>query len=292
VPEAAPAPPRAWPGWPGGKRFALVLTHDVETAAGLSRCERLADLEQERGFRSSFGFVPLRYRTPEPLRRTLAARGFEIMVHDLEHDGKLYRSREHFAARRGLINRFLREWGARGFASGSMQHNLPWIAELDVDFDISTYDVDLFEPQRCGWDRIFPLWVQSPDGGGGGFVEMPYTLPQDFTLFVLMRERSNDIWRRKLDWIAGHGGMVLIKTHPDYMAFGPERVRSGYPVEFYADLLDYIRAQYAGQFWPALPSEMARYWRGLQGRTSRPELAAGRRLCQSCRRGQAEGWFH
>jgi len=31
-------PPENWPGWPGGKKFALVLTHDVESKAGLEKC--------------------------------------------------------------------------------------------------------------------------------------------------------------------------------------------------------------------------------------------------------------
>ena len=51
-------PPEGWPGWPNGKKFALVLTHDVEGRAGLEKVRRLADLEREMGFRSSFNFVP------------------------------------------------------------------------------------------------------------------------------------------------------------------------------------------------------------------------------------------
>jgi hypothetical protein len=30
--------PEGWPGWPENKKFALVLTHDVENAAGLRKC--------------------------------------------------------------------------------------------------------------------------------------------------------------------------------------------------------------------------------------------------------------
>jgi hypothetical protein len=50
--------PTGWPGWPGGKKFALVLTHDVEGAAGLAKCRQLMELEQSLGFRSSFNFIP------------------------------------------------------------------------------------------------------------------------------------------------------------------------------------------------------------------------------------------
>jgi hypothetical protein len=42
------------PGWPNGKKFALVLTHDVESAEGLDKCYQLAEIEERLGFRSSF----------------------------------------------------------------------------------------------------------------------------------------------------------------------------------------------------------------------------------------------
>jgi len=41
-------------------------------------------------------------------------------------------------------------------------------------------------------------------------VELPYSLPQDFSLFVIMRERNIDIWKIKLDWIVEKGGMALL----------------------------------------------------------------------------------
>src|ERR1035441_6055527 len=90
IDEKAGATPSGWPGWPEGKRFALVLTHDVEGSRGLGRVERLMNLELNRGFRSSFNFVPEgEYRAPDSLRHTLERAGFEVGVHGLEHDGKL-----------------------------------------------------------------------------------------------------------------------------------------------------------------------------------------------------------
>ena len=132
--------------------------------------------------------------------------------------------------------------------------------------------MDPFEPQACGLGRIFPCWVQPPNGEGRGFVEMPYTLPQDFTLFVLLKQASNAIWRRKLDWIAERGGMALIKTHPDYMVFPGGRKRiDGYPVELYSDFLKYLRERYGDEAWFAQPSEVAAYWRRLL----QPDNSAG-----------------
>ncbi|HOD73717.1 MAG TPA: hypothetical protein PKM13_04165, partial [Candidatus Bipolaricaulis anaerobius] len=42
------------------------------------------------------------------------------LVHDLRHDGLLYRSRKAFARDAQRINRHLCEWGAVGFRSGFM----------------------------------------------------------------------------------------------------------------------------------------------------------------------------
>src|SRR5437762_10427756 len=50
--------PKGWPGWPEDKKFALVLTHDIESANGLQKCRELMELEIDLGFRSSFNFVP------------------------------------------------------------------------------------------------------------------------------------------------------------------------------------------------------------------------------------------
>src|ERR1035441_2646849 len=45
IDEVASATPPGWPGWPETKRFALVLTHDVEGVRGLGRVERLRSEE-------------------------------------------------------------------------------------------------------------------------------------------------------------------------------------------------------------------------------------------------------
>src|SRR5438128_12671268 len=77
-------PPAGWPGWPDGKKFAFVLTHDVEGKERIENVQALAGLEQEFGFRSSFNFIPESdYTVPPALRSWLSERGFEVGVHDL-----------------------------------------------------------------------------------------------------------------------------------------------------------------------------------------------------------------
>jgi hypothetical protein len=223
IDEKASNPPQEWCGWPEGKQFALVLMHDVDTVNGMSKCNKLIKLEKAMGFRSSFNFVPERYKIAPELRDYLVKKGFEVAVHGLKHDGKLFQSRKAFLKQAIRINHYLKEWKSVGFVSPSMHRNLDWIHELNKEYDASTFDTDPFEPQPDGTGTIFPFWVAA-DGRAGtasaisltpgpispelqpatcnlqpatvsraGFVELPYTLPQDFTLFVLMEEKSIDM---------------------------------------------------------------------------------------------------
>lgn len=266
IDERAGKPPEGWPGWPEGKKFALVLTHDVETAKGHANCRKLMDLEEKLGFRSSFGFVPERYTVSPELRKDLEKQGFEVIVHGLLHDGLYYRSREVFRKRAARINRYIKNWGAVGFRSPSMQHNLDWIHDLNIEYDLSTFDTDPFEPQPDGMGTIFPFWVQKKSGEKR-YLELPYTLPQDHTLFVIMREKSIDIWKRKLDWIAEKGGMALLISHPDFMRFEGRHDGFGeYPVKFYAEFLNYVDSRYKGIYWNPLPRDIVPFWERVDGR--------------------------
>ena len=260
IDEKAGRLPEGWKGWPQGKKFALVLTHDVESSKGVDRCLQLAQMEMKLGFRSSFNFVVKKYSTPDELRQYLVENGFEVGVHGCYHDGKKYSSREIFMERARVINQSLEDWGATGFRSPSMHCNLDWIGDLNIEYDLSTCETYPFEPVAGGTGTIFPFLVERSDNGSP-FVEMPYTLPQDFTTFILLGEKTTDIWKRKLDWIAEKGGMVLVNVHPDYMAF--DQARPGfeeYPADIYEEFLLYLKEHYKGDFYHCLPKDLARYY--------------------------------
>lgn len=261
IDEKAAPPPKGWKGWPEGKRFAFVITHDADTARGQERCRRLADLECGLGFRGSYNFVPERYPVREDLRNYLTQNGFEVGVHGLNHDGKYFNSLSIFQERSKKINRYIKDWDSVGFRSPSMLHNLEWLHGLDIKYDTSTFDTDPFEPQPDGVGTIFPFWVSSGNGGGG-YVEIPYTLPQDFTLFILMRQKNIDIWKKKLDWIVSKGGMALMLIHPDYI--NPGEGRNGleeYPLKYYSDFLAYVKKTYQGEYYHVLPKDLAKFWK-------------------------------
>ena len=218
-------------------------------------------IEEELGFVSSFNFVPERYEVSSVIRNEIVRKGYEVAVHDLKHDGKLYSSKKKFLEGAERINGYLKAWEAVGFRAGAMHNNFGWNHALDIEYSASTFDFDPFEPQPDGVHTIFPFWVKR-EGTERGYVSLPYTLVQDFTLFILLREKNISIWKKKLDWIASQGGMVLLITHPDYMCFDGNTPRfDEYLLERYTDLLEYVKTEYSGQYWNALPREMARYYK-------------------------------
>jgi len=260
--ESAGAAPSWWIGWPDGRQFAVVISHDVDTKRGLDRCLQIADLEERLGFRSAFYFVPKgRYTVPKTMRDELVRRGFEVGVHGLYHDWRTFMSRPVFEKRAPWINYYLKDWGASGFRAPSMIRNLDWIGELNIDYDTSTFDTDPFEPQPGGVGTIFPYWIEGANSRPG-YVELPYTLPQDYTLFVLLQSRGIDIWNQKLAWDRKKGGMAFCDVHPCYAdpaASSP--ASNSYPLSYYESFLNVIRTQYRDQYWHVLPREMSHWWR-------------------------------
>ena len=243
--------------WPAQRRFALVLTHDVETATGQAFVHRVADLEERLGFRSSFNFVAEDYRLDHGLIADLRARGFEIGLHGCKHDGRLFSSRRTFVQRARRINEHLKALGAAGFRSPLTHRQPAWMQDLDIQYDLSFFDSDPYEPVSGGVMTIWPFRM-------GRFVELPYTLAQDHTLFWVLGERTPRLWLEKLDFVRAHCGLALLNTHPDYLKTpGCGRL--------YEALLDRLQLL-ADDFWHALPGEVARWWAGRADSSNPPYL--------------------
>lgn len=124
--------------WPDGYSSCAILTHDVEEEAGRDFCARLMDLDESYGFRSSFQLVPEdRYAVSRSFRESITARGFEVNVHDLTHDGRLFVDHAEFLRRVQRINSYVQEYGAEGFRSGALYRNAEWFTAFDFSYDMS-----------------------------------------------------------------------------------------------------------------------------------------------------------
>jgi len=242
--------------WPDGKTFALVLTHDVETADGQTHVLATADLEERYGFRSSFNFVPERYPVDRKLIDSLVERGFEVGIHGLKHDGKLFSSRREFLRRAPRINHYLRSFGAAGFRSPLTHRNPEWMQALDMEYDLSFFDTDPYESMPGGTMSLWPFHV-------GRFLELPYTLPQDYTVTAVLGETTSRLWQSKLRAIEAFHGMALLNTHPDYL----KEVGTWKVYEQFLESLDP-----GSGYWHALPAKVARWWRAREHTPSLEDL--------------------
>ena len=233
--------------WPAGARAAAILTHDVESAAGLRNSVRIADLEQERGLRSSFNIVADEYPIDWGIVEELRERGFELGVHGVFHDRSMFSSRAEFERQQPDLRAMAERLGAEGFRSPATHRVNAWLADLPVSYDCTVPMSDPYEPQPGGCCSPWPFFI-------GSVVELPYTIPQDHTTFTLLRERSVDLWLGQLDRIERAAGLAQCLSHPDPGYLGDPDKEA-----LYAEFLDAVAARPG--LWTALPREVAAWWR-------------------------------
>ncbi len=235
--------------WPEEYQGCVLVTHDVEHEEGRAFCGDLMDLDDCYGIRSSFQVVPEeRYAVTEAFLEGIRARGFELNVHDLNHDGHLFESRELFLERANKINDYARKWRTEGFRSGGMYRNAEWTEAFQIDYDMSFPNAAHLEPQRGGCCTVMPYFA-------GGLVELPLTATQDYSLFHILGQYSIDLWKEELDSIASSNGLASFIVHPDYV-IDPRARR------VYENLLQYLSELCnRTNLWQPLPRDVARWWR-------------------------------
>lgn len=235
--------------WPHARQAAFVMTHDVETRAGLEFCPTLMDWDEHYGIRASFQIVPEeRYHVSERQLQEIRNRGFEVNVHDLNHDGMLFNNRKKFVSRAEKINSYGVKFRARGFRSGALYRNQGWFGALNFEYDMSVPNVGHLDPQHGGCCTLFPYFI-------GNLLELPVTMIQDYSLFHILNDYSISIWQKQIEIIRQHHGLAEIITHPDYL-------RSGKARRTYHALLSHVAEERDRKnLWVATPSEVNDWWR-------------------------------
>jgi hypothetical protein len=242
--------------WPDGAPGCVMMTHDVEGRAGAGFCGQLMDLDDEFGIKSSFQLVPdARWSSKdatELLVQQLKRRGFEVNVHDLTHDGHLFRNRERFLRHATRINARGRTFGSRGFRSGAMYRRQEWLSALDISYDMSVPNVAHLEPQGGGCCTVMPFFM-------GHVLELPLTAAQDYTVFHVLSDYSTRLWQEQIDLILEQNGLVSFIAHPDYLI--DPRAR-----EVYTELLSLLAGlRDERHVWIAPPAEINDWWRTRRG---------------------------
>jgi len=235
--------------WPNGLPSSVTMTHDVEGVAGHDYCGELMNVDDSFGIKSSFQIVPQsRYMTNNGFLESFRQRGFEVNIHDLNHDGSLFGEKESFLRRAERINRYAREFCCQGFRSGAMYRRQDWYEAFDFSYDMSVPNVAHLEPQQGGCCTVLPYFI-------GGILELPLTTIQDYSLFHILDDYSIELWKEQIELILRRNGLISFITHPDYLI---EKRAQG----VYLDLLSHLaRLRAEKKLWIALPGELNQWWR-------------------------------
>lgn len=235
--------------WPYGLPSCAVMTHDVEALPGRKASLRLMDLDDASGIKSSFEIVPEgKYPVSNAFLQEIRTRGFEINVHDFDHDGLLFSDRKLFVKRAEQINRYGKEYGADGFRSAVLYRNVDWLEDLNFAYDMSVPSVGSLEAQRGGCCSVTPFFI-------GNMLELPVTTTQDYCLFHILNQYSIDLWKRQIALISEKHGLANFIIHPDYI-FEPRAL------DTYKELLAHlIELRAENKMWIARPGEVNDWWR-------------------------------
>jgi hypothetical protein len=236
--------------WPDAKSSCAIMTHDVETKAGYNSCPALMDLDDEFDIKASFQIIPEeRYAIHREMLADIRRRGFEICVHDLNHDGHLYKNREQFLLRAAKINAYGEEFGAEGFRAAVLYRKQLWYDALKFSYDMSVPNVAHLDPQRGGCCTVKPYFFQN------GILEIPVTMAQDYTLYNILRDYSTSLWKQQARIVMENHGCMSFIVHPDYVLGSRER-------GIYKELLAYLDSlRNDCAVWITTPGQLNRWWR-------------------------------
>ena len=123
-----------------------------------------------------------------------------------------------------------------------------WYDALAIAYDMSVPNVGHLEVQRGGCCTVMPYFI-------GRIVELPVTTSQDYSLFRILKDFSNDLWKDQIESIMSRHGLLSFIIHPDYQ--DAERTRHAY--RMLLDRLSGLRE--AGMCWITLPGDVERWWR-------------------------------
>ncbi len=228
--------------WRRGKTYALSVTHDVESRAGLEGgAMRLLEIERMLRVRSSWSIVTNRYQLSSTPLMALGKEG-EICAHDTRHDGRLLslsflKKVERLKECKRILE-LSSKTTVRGFRAPLLQHNrelVTAVGEAGYEFDSSVPSWEILSPTSLsphGVGTVFPFRVNN-------VLEIPVSLPQDHQLLRVSRLDPHEATSAIVEsskWIRELGGLCVLLVHPDY-DFGMEE----YKME-YLHLLDGFRS--------------------------------------------------
>lgn len=237
-----------------GKRYACLMTHDVDTRSGLQKAKSIKKLEENYDVPSAWYIPSKHYKLDHEIVEELANYG-EIGAHDTCHDGELIRLPEQKLVKRlreakGSLEK-ITKCSVEGFRAPLLQHNptiLGGLKEAGYNYDTS---IPTWEPKHPrtlrphGLGTTYPMFFD-------GVTEIPVSVVQDHQLlYALGLEPKEAIteWSSIMALIDELGGCCVLLSHPEYKLFD----RSNLAI--YEELLNVVASD--GKVWLVTPKQLA-----------------------------------
>lgn len=252
------------PLWPEGKRYAVTLSHDVDTDYAFRTPQALAALrhiEERVGMRSAWMIITRYAASGRAALSDLVQSGHEIGCHSTRHDHRLAflpAARMRDRVREGKER--LSPYGAIGFRSPNYLRTPSLYEALSgrFDYDMSMHDVvgdsSNLTPANEGCCTCLPFFV-----AGTNVLEIPTTVPEDWEFELRGVPPRGGFTAQKLaiQRIRSLGGVANVLTHPE-----PTLSLRPAWLDIYRELIELAAADDAA--WPALPRDVNRHWRERQ----------------------------
>jgi len=252
---------RPYISWPQGKKFAVILSHDIDTHEGFANVNKFIAIEKKYGLISSWFVVGSLFASHVPELKALKGQDLEIGCHGYLHDNKLV-ALTLSKMKESLLNcgDMIKELGVRGFRSPSLFRSRELFEALEgvFSYDTSVPDTEVFlqYAPHSGCCTVFPYRAQ------GALLEVPITMPLDSTLLALglSIDEMFEIWKNKISWIKKVGGIAHFLNHAESYYSGNPKMLGLY--ERLADFISHDRdcwvtkACDAAEWWSAKEKEL------------------------------------
>ncbi len=239
--------------WPKGKKYAVVLTHDVDTKYGFGKIPEILKIENKYGVFSCWYIVGNHYKLDYDLLDSLKERGHEIGLHGYYHDNKIsFLPKEKIIERIKKCLKLIKMYDIQGFRSPSLLNssNLFNVLGKFFKYDSSVPNVDVYNPFGLarGCCTIFPFRK-------GKLIEIPLTLPSDDKLLALSYRPLEiyKLWLFLINKIKQVGGIAVVTTHTEPHLSGNSEM-----INIYSKFLKNISKE--KEIWFAKPIDIVNWY--------------------------------
>lgn len=220
--------------WPLGKTCAFISTHDIDSKFGQEFLKNFIEIEKKLGVKSTNFWVTHLYELKHSFLKELQKEGFEIALHDYNHDGRLVMlSKDEIRKRLELSKDFISKYSVKGIRSPGFlrSKNFYHIVKEYFSYDMSIIDFSyLFPFSGDGCKTAMPFYLDN-------LLIMPTSLLRDGEARA-MRLKPKEIlnfWINKYNWLKSKNCLIVLLTHPEQGFSGNNEMLS-----VYKEFLEYL----------------------------------------------------